>query len=86
VQVFDSAESFLAELNELPRGGVLLDIQLLGMSGLELMRRMKKIGSQWPIIAMSGSIDGGMEEEALRLGARLYLRKPFDIKLVLDTI
>jgi CheY-like chemotaxis protein len=86
VQVFDSAESFLAELNELPRGGVLLDIQLLGMSGLELMRQMKKIGSQWPIIAMSGSVDGGMEEEALRLGARLYLRKPFDIEEVLATI
>jgi two-component system response regulator FixJ len=74
---FDSAESFLAALNGLSRGCVLVDIQLPGISGLALIGRLKDARPSWPIIAMSGSPDETTESEALRLGARGFLHKPF---------
>ena len=86
VRSFDSAEAFLAELDQLPPGGIILDMQLRGMSGLELLRQMANVGLQWPIIAMSGSHDEGTENEALHLGARLHLRKPFEVEVLLDAI
>jgi len=42
--------------------------------------------SSWPIIVISGSHDKKTESEALRLGARAYLRKPFDSQALLDAI
>ena len=86
VRAFDSAEAFLAEVDRLPLGGIILDMQLSGMSGLELLRQMTNAGLRWPVIAMSGSQDEDAEAEALRLGAQLYLHKPFDAGTLLDTI
>src|SRR5262249_10259635 len=86
VRTFDSADSFLAELNELTTGCLILDIQLLGMSGLELMVNLINAKVPWPVIAMSGEHDEKAEAEALRLGARAFLRKPFEPQVLLDTI
>jgi two-component system response regulator FixJ len=86
VRSFDSAEAFLADQDHLPLGGIILDMQLLGMSGLELLRQMASAGQRWPVVAMSGSHDDGTEEEALLLGARFYLRKPFEAEMLLEAI
>lgn len=86
VRAFDSAEAFLAEPGELPSGCLVLDVQLTGMSGLDLMRRLTDMGLPWPTIVMSGSHDEGAEGEALRLGARVFLRKPFEPQLLLAAI
>jgi two-component system response regulator FixJ len=40
----------------------------------------------WPIIVMSGVYDKNTESDALRLGARAYLRKPFDPQALLNAI
>ena len=77
VRTFASAEEFLAAA-DLTRGCVILDLQLLGMSGLELQRTITASGRTLPIIAMSGSTDTRLESEAIRLGARAFLRKPFE--------
>ena len=86
VQTFESAEAFLAEVHETRGGCLVVDVQLLGMSGTELQRRMA--GAYWmmPVIAMSGAHDPLLEMEAMRLGARSFLRKPFDAKALLDAI
>jgi CheY-like chemotaxis protein len=86
VRTFDSAEAFLAELDKLSSGCLIVDIQLQGMSGLELVHRLTDAGLSWPIIVMSGLHDKKTESEALRLGARAYLRKPFDPRALLDAI
>ena len=86
VRTFDSAEAFLAELDGLAPGCLVLDIQLGGMNGLDLLAHMKSAHPTWPIIAMSGSDNDTAETEALRLGARAYLRKPFDSEVLIDTV
>jgi CheY-like chemotaxis protein len=86
VRTFDSAESFLAELSGLSQGCLLVDVQLLGMSGLDLLARLSEAGVRWPFIAMSGSHNEMAEDDALRLGARAFLRKPFAPQALLDVV
>ena len=86
VRTFDSAEAFLAELDDLSSGCLVVDIELGGMSGLELVRRLTHARLSWPIIVMTGSHDQKTENEALRLGARVYLRKPFNSQALFDAI
>lgn len=86
VRTFDTAEAFLAEVDKLPEGCLVIDVQLPGASGLHLISQLKDAGLFWPIIVMSGLKDKKTESEALRLGARAYLRKPFDSNTLLDVI
>ena len=86
VRTFASAEAFLAELDKLSSGCLVVDIQLEGMSELELVQRLIDARLSWPIIVMSGLHDKKTESKALRLGARAYLRKPFNSQVLLDTI
>jgi len=86
VRTFESAEAFLAELDKLSSGCLIIDIGLQGMSGLKLVTRLMDAGLSWPIIVMSGLHDKNAESEALRLGAQAFLRKPFDSQTLLNAI
>ena len=86
VRTFDSGEAFLAELDYLSPGCLVIDIQLGGMSGLDLLAHMKTARPAWPAIAMSASDIDSTRSEALRLGARAFLRKPFDAQSLRDAI
>jgi CheY-like chemotaxis protein len=86
VRTFDSAEAFLAEADTLSSGCLVVDIGLPGISGLMLAHRLTEARASWPIIVMSGLYDKNSESEALRLGARAYLRKPFDSRALLNAI
>jgi CheY-like chemotaxis protein len=86
VQTFASAEAFLAEVDETSSGCLIVDVQLIGMTGPDLQRRMAGACSPMPIIAMSGSDDVQFEADALRLGARAFLRKPFDTQALIQAI
>ena len=84
VRTFDSAEAFLAGVDTSSGGCLVLDVQLEGMSGLDLQRLLADAGSPWPIVAMSGA--ERVESDALRLGARAFLRKPFAPQEALEQI
>ncbi len=86
VITFKSAEDFL----DSGFGGnpccLILDIRLPGMSGLQLQEHLVKSQSQIPVIFITGHDRDRMEDEAMRLGAVAYLRKPFDEQCLLDAI
>jgi CheY-like chemotaxis protein len=84
VRTFASAEAFLAE--DIAAGCLILDVQLLGMSGLELQKHLRSTGKTAPIIAMSGSTDARLESEAIGLGAQAFLRKPFQADGLLSEV
>ena len=86
VQTFESAEAFLAEVDPTSGGCLVVDIQLMGMTGSDLQRRL--VNARWPmpVIAMSGSQDIQIEADARRRGARAFLRKPFDAETLIDAI
>ncbi len=87
-RTFDSAEAFLEdpEVDRTAGGCLIVDVQLLGMSGLELQQRLGDMRERWPIIAMSGALDTLVEQDALRSGAVTFLRKPFAAQALLDAI
>jgi CheY-like chemotaxis protein len=86
VQTFDSAEAFLAEVDDASDGCLIVDVQLVGMTGPTLLRRMTDAGWAMPMIAMSGSHDAQIERETLSLGACAFLRKPFDADVLIGAI
>jgi two-component system, LuxR family, response regulator FixJ len=86
VRTFESGEEFLASLDELSPGCLVLDVQLDGMSGLDLLTQLSERGLAWPAILMSGSHDETAETEAMCLGARAFLSKPFEPQALLDAI
>ena len=73
-------------MDETSSGCLILDVQLVGMSGPELQRRMA--GTHWrmPVIAITGSNDLQIERNALRLGASAFFRKPFDAHALIHAV
>jgi len=65
---------------------VLLDVNLPGLSGLEVLRQAKLHDVNIPIIMISGFISTGNAMEAMREGAFEYLTKPFEIQKLIDTV
>lgn len=58
---------------------VLTDLSMPGMSGLELLRWIQEEGPSIPVIMMSGYGDIHDAIDAMKLGARDYIVKPFDL-------
>jgi two-component system CheB/CheR fusion protein len=76
VEDFASSEDFLAAF-ELGRDGCLLvDAYLPGMSGLELLHRLKADGCSLPSVMITGFSDVSMAVEAMKAGASDFIEKP----------
>jgi len=86
VITFASAEEFYRSDFKSSPGCLLLDIRLPGISGFELREELLASGVQMPVIFITGHDRAGMEEQAMRLGATAYLRKPFDEEALLGAI
>ena len=56
---------------------VVLDLSLPGMSGLDLLRRLREAGDRTPVVVLSGRNGEGDRIVGLDLGADDYLVKPF---------
>ncbi|HKU17380.1 MAG TPA: response regulator [Steroidobacteraceae bacterium] len=74
VQDYDSAESYLAaELDTL--GCVITDMWLPGMSGLELLRRLRATDTSPPVIVLGEETDVRGAVDAMREGAADFIEK-----------
>ena len=86
VRTYPSAEAFLAP-TPLPQPDCLvLDIQLGGMSGLELQQRLRELGAPAPIIFVTAHDAPGVREEAERAGCSAYFLKPVPRKSLVEAI
>lgn len=83
---FDSAQKFLAGLNERTNGVLVLDIRMPGMSGLDLQKKLVDLGVAIPIIFITGHGDIPMAVEAMKKGAVDFVRKPFRDQDLLNRI
>jgi len=72
---YNSAEAFLADTKRPQFDCLLLDIQLRGMSGLELGQRLAASGSKTPIIYITAHDDSERRAQALATGCAGYFRK-----------
>src|SRR5262249_16534428 len=85
-RVFASAEAFLEDDARYEVSCLVLDIHLGGMSGLELQRRLKKSGSQLPIIFVTAIDNEAVHQQAMDAGCIAYLRKPVLARLLLGAV
>ena len=65
---------------------LILDIHLGGMSGLELLSRLRELGHNLPVLIITAHDDAQAREAAARGGCTAYLRKPLDAKLLLEEV
>ncbi|MGX9966153.1 response regulator transcription factor [Roseomonas sp. F4] len=78
VRAFDSAEAFLSGEDGGAAGCLLTDVQMPGMSGLELQRAVRERWPALPVIVISAFPEEAIREQAMAGGARHFLSKPFD--------
>ena len=65
---------------------MVLDLRMPGIDGMEVLKRVKKAYPQIEVIIMTGHGTDEDEEEAHRLGAFDYLRKPVDMNHLMDVV
>ena len=77
VEGFGSAEEFLASGARQTAACLIVDIQLPGITGLELQDKLAGADSRLPIIFVSAHETNANREKAIRQGASGFLSKPF---------
>jgi DNA-binding NtrC family response regulator len=82
----DSAEKALALLDEEFYDVVLTDISMPGLSGLELLGRVRQRYPDTPVIIISGITDQEHERGLMKLGAFDYVLKPFHLATVEESV
>lgn len=80
---FDGGESFLAARAPALFSCLVTDLNLLGMSGLQLQQRVRALEPSLPVIVISAQIDPAARAQALRLGALAFLAKPINHQVLL---
>jgi len=83
---FESAEAFLADPSRASFGCLLVDIQLTGMSGLQLQRQLQTEGSRLPVIFITAHDDPAARDEAVRRGCAAFFRKTDPGVLIIDAL
>ena len=83
---FASAQEFLARAAAEPPSCLILDLQLPGLSGLDLQRRMAEIGLEIPIVFLTGHGSIPTSVRAMKAGATEFLTKPVDEEELLRAI
>jgi two-component system response regulator FixJ len=78
ISLFESALNFLDALSTIDFGCVVSDVRMPGIDGIELLKRLKKGASRFPVVIMTGHGDVPLAIEAMKLGAADFLEKPFE--------
>jgi two-component system response regulator FixJ len=82
---YESAAAFLETASE-ARGCVITDIRMPDIDGMELVRRLKAMGCDLPIIVITGHGDVPLAVEAMKAGVRDFIEKPFDDDVILGAV
>jgi FixJ family two-component response regulator len=86
VRSFASAEDFLKSGQQQETGCLIADIQMPGMSGLDLQAKLNAEHCPIPIIFITAHGDEEMRLQAMRAGAVKFLAKPFDGAILLESV
>lgn len=82
-QLFDSAERFIASPPARAPLCLIVDVQLPGMSGLDLQRHLYFQGSHVPVVVITGNRAEVIRKQATEAGCAAFLWKPFSADAIL---
>jgi FixJ family two-component response regulator len=86
VAAFASAEEFLASPASHAAACLIADVQMPGMSGLDLQRHLSESGNHMPVILITAFPRDNVRQQAEADGAFGFFTKPFDGGLMIDCI
>ena len=86
VQTHASAAIFLDELPDLSACCIVTDVRMPGLSGIDLLRRLRELNIAAPVIVMTGHGDVPLAVEAMKIGAADFFEKPFDDEALLASV
>lgn len=81
-----SGEQGLREAHERPPDGALLDIQLPGISGYDVLAALRATGSRVPVIAVTASVMEHDRRRILDAGFDAFVAKPVNIRELTETL
>jgi two-component system response regulator FixJ len=85
-QTHKSAAAFLDRHPDANAGCIVTDIRMPEIGGLDLLRRVKALDPELPVIVITGHGDVPLAVEAMKLGADDFIEKPFDDEALLTAI
>ena len=83
---FATAEDFLAADLANASAAIVTDIQMPGLSGIELKERLTADGCAAPVIMITARAEPGLQERAFASGALCVLKKPFAAEALIDCL
>jgi len=83
---FGDAETFVETVRRLAPSCIVLDLNLPGTSGLDVLRSLTALKISAPVIMMSGQSDIALAVEAMKKGALDFLEKPFVASAMIERI
>jgi FixJ family two-component response regulator len=86
VRSYDSAESFLLAGGNDDSQCIITDIQMPGLSGIELKQRLVAENCKTPVIMITARVEQRLHSLALASGAFCLLRKPFKAIVLIESV
>lgn len=87
VRTFDNAQEALTIIKQQPFDVVLTDLRMPGLDGVGVLRELRRLGLDVPVILMTAHASVPTAVEAMKLGAFDYVQKPFneqEIEIVIE--
>jgi two-component system response regulator FixJ len=86
VLTFNSGAELLADQRRQDAGCVIVDHHMPGMSGLDVVKALRRAGVLVPTILVTGRLDPGIAQRAAQLGVAAVLEKPFSTTRLVELI
>ena len=85
-RIFGSGEEFFRQWSDDWQGGLIVDLRMPGMGGIEVLRRLQAMHSHLPAIVVTGYGEIRTTVQAMKLGATEFLEKPFANSELLEAV
>jgi len=85
-QSYATAEEFLESIEHTLPSCLILDVNLPGLNGLELQRRLQAEGRNIPVVVITAYANEEVREQAIKAGAIAFLPKPFEELMLLQAV
>lgn len=85
-QAHASASAFLEQMPDSSLNCIVTDVRMPGLSGIDLLKRLKELKIDVPVIVITGHADVPLAVEAMKFGAVDFLEKPFDDEVLVASV
>jgi len=82
----ETGEKAIEESEKQPFDMIFLDLLLPGISGVEVLSTLKKMGRRASVVILTGYADDPIADAAMKMGPKFLLRKPFRVSEIIQAI